>query len=104
MRIPVAMFLALVACVSFHQNLVEANFYDNVKFNWGSHLSYIWNNGNNLQLKLDNTSGKRQLAKSKKNFSILNFSTSKIHYCAPKKIFDRKVQIDMVSFIAFYFS
>lgn len=81
MRIPVAMFLALVACVSFHQNLVEANFYDNVKFNWGSHLSYIWNNGNNLQLKLDNTSGKRQLAKSKKNFSILNFSTSKIHYC-----------------------
>lgn len=104
MRIPVAMFLALVACVSFHQNLVEANFYDNVKFNWGSHLSYIWNNGNNLQLKLDNTSGKRQLAKSKKNFSILNFSTSKIHYCAPKKIFDRKVQIDMVSFTAFCFS
>ncbi|XP_077228675.1 xyloglucan endotransglucosylase/hydrolase 26 [Tasmannia lanceolata] len=52
-----AMFLALIALIALNQGLVNANFYKNTVFNWGSKQSSISGNGEDLQLVLDPVTG-----------------------------------------------
>ncbi|CAN0901520.1 Probable xyloglucan endotransglucosylase/hydrolase protein 26 [Linum grandiflorum] len=50
--------LSVCAAVAFHQpSSVDANFYDSVDFYWGAEHSWIQDNGEDLQLVLDRTSG-----------------------------------------------
>ncbi|KAG9456158.1 hypothetical protein H6P81_000666 [Aristolochia fimbriata] len=51
------LFIALIFLTSFNLVVVNANFYKSTSFNWGAQHSVISNNGNDLQLILDRTSG-----------------------------------------------
>ncbi|XP_057501305.1 probable xyloglucan endotransglucosylase/hydrolase protein 26 [Actinidia eriantha] len=53
-----ALFLAIfISAIAFHSRSVDANFVKSTYFSWGSHHSLITNNGNDLQLVLDRSSG-----------------------------------------------
>ncbi|CAL5438337.1 unnamed protein product [Camellia sinensis] len=53
-----ALFIALfISAIAFYLASVDANFPKSMYFNWGAHHSSMTNNGNDLQLVLDRTSG-----------------------------------------------
>lgn len=52
-----ALAMVLVLLVALDRGLVDADFYRDVDFVWGSQNSVIWNNGGSLALMLNNVSG-----------------------------------------------
>ncbi|XP_042395300.1 probable xyloglucan endotransglucosylase/hydrolase protein 26 [Zingiber officinale] len=52
-----ALAMVLVLLVALDRGLVDADFYRDVDFVWGSQNSGIWNNGDSLALMLNNVSG-----------------------------------------------
>ena len=54
-----ALLLALfITALALNQNFVEARFSNSMYINWGAHHSSFAGNGEDLQLGLDQTSGK----------------------------------------------
>ncbi|KAL8206167.1 hypothetical protein R6Q57_009732 [Mikania cordata] len=49
--------VVFISSISFKSSLVNANFYTDTYFNWGSHHSYVFGNGEDLNLVLDEASG-----------------------------------------------
>ncbi|XP_076931417.1 putative xyloglucan endotransglucosylase/hydrolase protein 26 [Bidens hawaiensis] len=49
--------VVFISTISFQSCFVNANFYTDTYFNWGAKHSYVFGNGDNLNLVLDNVSG-----------------------------------------------
>ncbi|GJS74021.1 probable xyloglucan endotransglucosylase/hydrolase protein 26 [Tanacetum coccineum] len=53
-----ALFAAVfISAIAFQSCLVHGNFYSDIYFNWGAKHSYIYNNGDDINLLLDKSAG-----------------------------------------------